>query len=147
MRNTLPRYILLQVGLQMWCLVFIMGLLSPMATLAVTPPREDETDDTFLGIAGLVVDETRTVAGRRFFEGLASQLTDLGGQTENIVVTELADPRFGSRLSVNVGPALVFRRFLAPRLGDVDKEVELAVSRVHRVLNMAHQLQQALEMY
>lgn len=118
-----------------------------MATLALTPSLEDETDDTFLGIAGLVVDETRTVAGRRFFEGLATQLTDLGGQTENIVVNELADPRFGSRLSVSVGQTLVFRRFLAPRLGDVDKEVELAISRVHRAMHKKQQLQQELEMY
>ena len=147
MRNLPLNRTFLRVWLETWCLIVLMGLFSLMATLAPASALKDEEDDTFIGIGGLVVDETRTVAGRRFFEGLASQLTDLGGQTENIVVTELADPRFGSRLSVSVGDTLVFRQFLSPRLGDVDKVVEQAVSRVQRAMQEKQQLQQQLEMY
>ena len=59
------------------------------------------------------MDETRTVVGRNFFETFSAEWSTLSSTTPNIVIGELADPRFGSIISVRIGEAVVFRRLLS----------------------------------
>ncbi len=136
-----------RVGLETLSVAVLFGLCSSVPLLAQPPVGDQAVGDPFLGIAGLVVDNTRTVVGRRFFDALSAHLTDLQDQTSNVVVQELADPRFGSRLSIRVGERLVFRRFLSPRLGEIDDLVQVALSRIQKVWSEQRRVQQELEMF
>jgi len=107
----------------------------------------EDSEESFLGISGLVVDETRTVVGRNFYEAFTAQWTNLSSTTQNIVISELADPRFGSIISVQIGEKVVFRRLLPPRLGDLEEAVNMAITNLRQTLTDQERVQQELEMY
>ncbi|GJL50416.1 CsgE family curli-type amyloid fiber assembly protein [Candidatus Nitrospira salsa] len=122
-------------------------LVTPQATLGSTQVSSEESEDSFLGISGLIVDETRTVVGRNFYEAFTAQWTNLSSTTQNIVISELADPRFGSIISVQIGEKIVFRRLLPPRLGDLEEAVSMAITNLRQTLTDQERVQQELEMY
>ncbi|WP_447970657.1 CsgE family curli-type amyloid fiber assembly protein [Nitrospira sp. M1] len=122
-------------------------LVIPQATLGSTQASSEESEEAFLGISGLIVDETRTVVGRNFYETFTAQWTNLSSTTQNIVISELADPRFGSIISVQIGEKVVFRRLLPPRLGDLEEAVDMAIVNVRQTLTDQERVQQELEMY
>jgi len=122
-------------------------LVIPQATLGSTQASSEESEDSFLGISGLIVDETRTVVGRNFYEAFTAQWTNLSSTTQNIVISELADPRFGSIISVQIGEKIVFRRLLPPRLGDLEEAVSMAIANLRQTLTEQERVQQELEMY
>lgn len=122
-------------------------LVTPQATLGSTQVSSEESEDSFLGISGLIVDETRTVVGRNFYEAFTAQWTNLSSTTQNIVISELADPRFGSIISVQIGEKIVFRRLLPPRLGDLEEAVSMAIANLRQTLTDQERVQQELEMY
>ncbi|GJL62998.1 MAG: hypothetical protein NPIRA04_16520 [Nitrospirales bacterium] len=125
------------------CMCFITSSFPLVSAQAVT----EESEESFLGISGLVVDETRTVVGRNFYEAFTAQWTNLSSTTQNIVISELADPRFGSIISVQIGEKVVFRRLLPPRLGDLEEAVDMAIANVRQTLTDQERVQQELEMY
>ncbi len=132
--------------------VVLCGLCIGLFT--VSPPMAkamdvltEESDDTFLGISGLIVDETRTVIGRNFFEALSAKWSSLSSSNDNIIVQELADPRFGSVISISVADRLIFRRLMPPRLGEVETAVETAIAKLRRTFTDQERVQQELELY
>lgn len=138
------------MGYHVWLLLswLCVGLfaVSPYIVEAVEVLKE-ESDDTFLGISGLVVDETRTVIGRNFFETLSARWSSLSSSSQNIIVRELADPRFGSVISVSVEDQLIFRRLMPPRLGEVETAVEMAIGNLRQTFSDQERVQQELELY
>ena len=119
----------------------------PPTVLGTTPSVFKESEETFFGISGLIVDETRTVVGRNFFETFSAEWSTLSSTTPNIVIGELADPRFGSIISVRIGEAVVFRRLLSPRLADVRSAVDMAIVSLRKTLRRQERVQQELDMY
>ncbi len=128
------------------CLVFVDLVACPGLLQAANSFRE-ESDEQFLGIAGLVVDETRTVVGRNFFEALSAKWSSLSSSAQNVVVGELADPRFGSMISIRVADRIIFRRLLPPRLDEVETVVEMAIAKLRQTLTEQERVQQELDMY
>lgn len=134
------------VSLLLFCLFVGDFAVSPRTLEAVEVLTED-SDETFLGISGLLVDETRTVIGRNFFEVLTAKWSSLSSSMQNIIVRELADPRFGSVISVSVEDQLVFRRLMPPRLGEVETAVDMAIANLRKTFTDEERMQQELEMY
>ena len=124
----------------------VVCLLLPLSLESVLA-LDEESEERFLGISGLVVDETRTVVGRHFYEAFTKKWSGLSSTTQNIVIGELADPRFGSIVSVTIGETIVFRRLLPPRLGDLEEAVSTAITNLRQTLTNQERVQQQLDMY
>ncbi len=126
------------------CVGLLMIFPPPVKSMDVLT---EESDNTFLGISGLIVDETRTVIGRNFFEALSAKWSSLSSSNDNILVQELADPRFGSVISISVADRLIFRRLMPPRLGEVETAVEIAIANLRQTFTEQERVQQELELY
>jgi curli production assembly/transport component CsgE len=82
-------------------------------------------------LTGLIFDQTKTKAGRDFYEAfnLAWEFPS-GMEDTNILVTELTDPRWGSQLQIYVEDILVYATMLKPRLEDIEEKVDEAINAV-----------------
>ncbi|GJL55886.1 MAG: hypothetical protein NPIRA02_30180 [Nitrospirales bacterium] len=133
-----------------WSFVLILcggPLMISHTHLEIAQAAPEESEETFLGISGLIVDETRTVVGRNFYEAFTAQWSNFSSPTQNIIISELADPRFGSIISVQIGEHIVFRRLLPPRLGDLEEAVDMAIHNLRQSLTDQERVQQELDMY
>jgi hypothetical protein len=101
-----------------WVLVLLVGVMvhGPVAPAEAVPEA-----DGLLGITGLLLDETRSPVGREFYDRFAASWDPSLGLTATVVITELADPRFGSQITVRIQDTVVYRRFLSPRLSAVEE--------------------------
>lgn len=129
-----------------WGLVLLL-MASLSGLVATTAPAGETEADGLQGITGLLLDETRSPVGREFYDRFAASWDPPLGLTASVVITELADPRFGSQITVRIQETVVYRRFMSPRLSAVEEAVEQAVTRTHQALVDEALLQQELEMY
>lgn len=99
-----------------------------------------------LTITGLILDQTKTKAGRDFYEAfsLAWEFPS-GMEDKNIIITELTDPRWGSQIQIYVEDVLVYATILKPRLEDIEEKVDEAIDAVLRYFIWQAEKERALQ--
>ncbi len=90
--------------------------------------------DEGLGISGLVLDETRTKAGRDFYEMFYVQWTTIPLIDYTISIEEQPDRARGSFIKVFIDDSPVFFERLIPRMQEIEESVARAIQRCRLIL-------------
>ena len=98
-------------------LVFMLSLVFGSTVLA--QGGEVEVD-------GLIIDQTRTRIGQEFYQNFVTFWeAPLGIEDYNILITEMANPTWGSWIWIEVGglvsKEIVYRETLKPRLEEIEE--------------------------
>ena len=97
-------------------------------------------------LTGLIFDQTKTKAGRDFYEAFSLSFEFPSGmEDKNIVIAELTDPRWGSQLQIYVEDILVYATMLKPRLEDIEEKVDEAINAVLRYFIWQAEKERALQ--
>lgn len=90
--------------------------------------------DEGLGITGLILDETRTKAGRDFFELFSIQWTTIPLLNYSITIEEQPDRGRGSFIKVSIDDTMVFFQRLNPRMQEIEELADRAIQVCRLVL-------------
>ncbi len=104
-----------------------------------------EDSDEWLGITGLIVDETMTKAGRDFYEYFSTYWQPIRGMDYTIYIEERADVIRGSQFWVKVDDDVVHQFRLSPRQGQIEELAGYTVSRVYGYLMQRLTVKKQLE--
>jgi len=111
-------------------LVFVLSLVFGSAVLAQGGEVE---------IDGLIIDQTQTRIGQEFYQNFVTFWeAPLGIEDYNILITEMANPTWGSWIWVEVGgfvsKEIVYREILKPRSEEIEKTAQKGVEVVKKYL-------------
>ena len=111
-------------------LVFVLSLVFGSALLA----QRGEVE-----IDGLIIDQTQTRIGQEFYQNFVTFWeAPLGIEDYNILITEMANPTWGSWIWVEVGgfvsKEIVYREILKPRSEEIEKTAQKGVEVVKKYL-------------
>jgi len=111
-------------------LVFVLSLVFGSALLAQGGEVE---------IDGLIIDQTQTRIGQEFYQNFVTFWeAPLGIEDYNILITEMANPTWGSWIWVEVGgfvsKEIVYREILKPRSEEIEKTAQKGVEVVKKYL-------------
>ena len=111
-------------------LVFVLSLVFGSAVLA----QRGEVE-----IDGLIIDQTQTRIGQEFYQNFVTFWeAPLGIEDYNILITEMANPTWGSWIWVEVGgfvsKEIVYREILKPRSEEIEKTAQKGVEVVKKYL-------------
>lgn len=118
--------------------------------------KEPEESLMFKGHQGLsngwVIDDTKTPIGKKFYRAFTNHWEQPVGLNDySIAIVEQPIPTSGlsSRLTVKIGDLLnqriIYRNILSPRTGDIEEQVQVCISRIHRYLEQQESLQEQME--
>ena len=111
-------------------LVFVLSLVFGSAVLA--PGGEVEID-------GLIIDQTQTRIGQEFYQSFVTFWEAPSGIKDyNILITEMANPTWGSWIWIEVGgfvsKEIVYREMLKPRAEEIEETAKKGVAVVKEYL-------------
>ena len=111
-------------------LIFVLSLVFGSALLAQGGEVE---------IDGLIIDQTQTRIGKEFYQNFVTFWeAPLGIEDYNILITEMANPTWGSWIWVEVGgfvsKEIVYREILKPRSEEIEKTAQKGVEVVKKYL-------------
>jgi len=111
-------------------LVFVLSLVFGSALLAQGGEVE---------IDGLIIDQTQTRIGQEFYQNFVTFWeAPLGIEDYNILITEMANPTWGSWIWIEVGglvsKEIVYREILKPRSEEIEKTAQKGVEVVREYL-------------
>lgn len=111
-------------------LIFVLSLVFGSALLAQGGEVE---------IDGLIIDQTQTRIGQEFYQNFVTFWeAPLGIEDYNILITEMANPTWGSWIWVEVGgfvsKEIVYREILKPRSEEIEKTAQKGVEVVKKYL-------------
>jgi len=111
-------------------LVFVLSLVFGSAVLA----QRGEVE-----IDGLIIDQTQTRIGQEFYQNFVTFWeAPLGIEDYNILITEMANPTWGSWIWIEVGgfvsKEIVYREILKPRSEEIEKTAQKGVEVVKKYL-------------
>ena len=111
-------------------LIFVLSLVFGSAVLAQGGEVE---------IDGLIIDQTQTRIGQEFYQNFVTFWeAPLGIEDYNILITEMANPTWGSWIWVEVGgfvsKEIVYREILKPRSEEIEKTAQKGVEVVKKYL-------------
>jgi len=111
-------------------LVFVLSLVFGSALLAQGGEVE---------IDGLIIDQTQTRIGQEFYQNFVTFWeAPLGIEDYNILITEMANPTWGSWIWIEVGglvsKEIVYRETLKPRLEEIEETAKKGVEVVREYL-------------
>ena len=108
-------------------------------------PKTNEIEDHQLEIDGLIIDETKTKIGRDFYDVFFTSWQrpkEIKGYT--IYIYEMAHPRFGSWIWVDVDEATVYQNVLRPRYDVIEEAARSSVVATLQFLYRINQDQRQL---
>ena len=111
-------------------LVFVLSLVFGSALLAQGGEVE---------IDGLIIDQTQTRIGQEFYQNFVTFWeAPLGIEDYNILITEMANPTWGSWIWVEVGgfvsKEIVYREILKPKSEEIEETAQKGVEVVKKYL-------------
>jgi len=111
-------------------LVFVLSLVFGSAVLA----QRGEVE-----IDGLIIDQTQTRIGQEFYQNFVTFWEAPPGiEDYNILITEMANPTWGSWIWIEVGglvsKEIVYRETLKPRLEEIEETAKKGVEVVREYL-------------
>jgi len=111
-------------------LVFVLSLVFGSAVLA----QRGEVE-----IDGLIIEQTQTRIGQEFYQNFVTFWeAPLGIEDYNILITEMANPTWGSWIWVEVGgfvsKEIVYREILKPRSEEIEETAQKGVEVVKKYL-------------
>lgn len=107
--------------------------------------EEAESGSLALEIDGLIVDETRTRAGRDFYEAFfANWVPPQGARDFNITIRERPGMARTTSIEVSLNELTVFQANLQPRYDIIVALAEAALARTYRTLLNYEEIQQQL---
>ena len=111
-------------------LIFVLSLVFGSAVLA----QRGEVE-----IDGLIIDQTQTRIGQEFYQNFVTFWeAPLGIEDYNILITEMANPTWGSWIWIEVGglvsKEIVYRETLKPRLEEIEETAKKGVEVVREYL-------------
>lgn len=104
----------------------------------------DATDEG-LEITGLILDETKTKAGRDFFEWFNSYWREVKGLQYTITIQEIPDATRGTFMFIKVNDTMVYRQRMNPNPAIIENAAKSAVNRVRYYLFRQLNVQKNLE--
>jgi len=105
-------------------------------------PRTDgqEPASDALTIGGFVMNETFSVVGSDFYAAFYGAWSEPeNAEMYTVTVREEPAPRFGARLTVEVGDTVLFRTFLRPNNQKIQRAAQRAVRRTQVYLEKHHE--------
>lgn len=124
----------------------LAGIIMLTILTGIGAPFAGAQDDG-LEFHGLILDQTRTMIGRNFYEYFSSQWEPVDGIDYTITITEMADPLRGSVVEIRVNDTLTFRKNVSPRNDEIEEAARQGASRTrHFILNRMELLKE-LEMF
>jgi hypothetical protein len=116
-------------------LITVLLVSSVVASQAVTSaqnqpeikPLANHNNGALIEGQGLLIDETRSIAGHNFISAFTQNFNDVLGERSTITIMERVDPQRGSYITITVDDALAFQSLLNPRQDAVE---ELAINAV-----------------
>jgi len=110
-----------------------------VGTGASRPDRQGPASDG-LTIGGFVMNETFSVVGSDFYAAFYSAWSEPeSAEMYTVAVREEPAPRFGARLSVEIGDTVVFQTFLRPNNQKIQRGARQAVRRAQIYLKKHHE--------
>ena len=111
-------------------LIFVLSLVFGSAVLA----QRGEVE-----IDGLIIEQTQTRIGQEFYQNFVTFWeAPLGIEDYNILITEMANPTWGSWIWVEVGgfvsKEIVYREILKPRSEEIEKTAQKGLEVVKKYL-------------
>lgn len=108
-------------------------------------PDTNETEDYQLEIDGLIIDETKTKIGRDFYDVFFTSWQrpqEIKGYT--IYIYEMAHPRFGSWIWIDVDETTVYQNVLRPRYDVIEEAAQSGIGATLQFLYRFNQDQRQL---
>ncbi len=107
--------------------------------------QEGMATDEGLELTGLILDETKTRAGREFFESFSNRWREFRGLDYTITIMERPDAARGSFIMVSVDDTRVYLKRMIPRWEWIEEESQTAVRYVSGYLLQRLTTQKQLE--
>jgi len=112
-------------------LVFVLSLV--FSSIALTQQRREVEVD------GLIIDQTQTRIGQEFYQSFVTFWEAPSGiEDYNIVVTEMANPTWGSWIWIEVGgfvsKEIVYREMLKPRSEEIEEAAKKGTESIKEYL-------------
>jgi len=123
--------------------VFFLSLV----ILPAVSAGNNNTDEGFIGITGLVINDTISKAGNDLFDAFNSRWKPIEGLNFTITIIEKPDQVFGSQFWIKVDEDVVYSGRLNPRWDFIDKTAKTAVQKVSLFLLERLTVNKELEMY
>jgi len=103
--------------------------------------------DDFIGITGLVINETVSKAGHDLFDAFTSRWEPIEGLDFTITIVEKPDLVFGTQFYIKVDDNVVYGGRLNPRWDAIEKTAKTSIQRVSLYLLERLTVSKELEMY
>lgn len=97
-------------------------------------------------VENLLIDKTKTKVGHDFYELFSifwEESADIKGS--NIIIEEVTDPQFGSKISVVIQDFIVYQSLITPRFDDLEERAKEAAEITKDFLLNWHKYQKYLE--
>ncbi len=137
---------------RIFCFILWVGLLhgpSGLGSLENGWAQPGDATDEGLEITGLVMDETKTQAGRNFFEWFNTFWRDVEGLQYTITIQEIPDATRGTFIFITVNDTKVYQQRMNPNPEYVEVAARSAANRVsfylYRQLNAQKNLEEEFQ--
>ena len=107
----------------------------------------NNSDEDFIGITGLVINDTVSKAGNDLFEAFSSRWEPIEGLEFTITISEKPDQVFGSQFWIRVDENVVHSGRLNPRWDVIEETAKMGIKRVNLYLLERITVSKELEMY
>jgi len=108
---------------------------------------KNNNDGDFIGITGLVINDTVSKAGNDLFEAFTSRWEPIEGLDFTITISEKPDMVFGSQFWIKVDESVVYKGRLNPRWDEIEKTAKTGIKKVSLFLLERLTVSKELEMY
>ena len=127
------------------CFALVLFLVLPAAVSAQSDLGG--SDDDWIGITGLVIDNSVTKPGRDFYETFNKYFTPVKGAQYTIYIEERPDFFRGGTLWVKVDEDTIFNLRLTPRTAEVEEAAKKAAIKAQKFLIRRLLVKNELELY
>lgn len=97
-------------------------------------------------VENLLIDKTKTKVGHDFYELFSifwEESAEIKGS--NIIIEEVTDPQFGSKISIVIQDFIVYQSLITPRFDDLEEKAKEAAEITKDFLLNWHKYQKYLE--
>lgn len=123
--------------------VFILSLVLFVGESAAN----NNGDGDFIGITGLVINDTVSKAGNDLFEAFSSRWEPIEGLDFTVTISEKPDQVFGSQFWIRVDESVVYSGRLNPRWDAIEETAKTGIKKVSLFLLERLTVSKELEMY
>jgi Curli assembly protein CsgE len=107
----------------------------------------NNNDEGFIGITGLVINDTVSKAGNDLFEAFSARWEPIEGLDFTVTISEKPDRIFGGQFWIKVDEDVVYRGRINPRWDIIEETAKTGVQRVSLFLLQRLTTSQELEVY